>query len=185
MAHGGRHVFLTGPPGIGKTTLIKKVVNAIKEKAAVTGFYTAEVRSNYVRKGFDVVSVIDEESRCPLARVEETKTCKKRPKIGKYSVYVEEFETFVAPIFLCADNYRIFVLDEIGKMELTSKDFQGHVSKLLKSHEIKVFGTIPIQKGAGISFVEKIRSSENVVVYNVTKENRECSVNQIVSLLIS
>jgi len=55
------HVFLTGPPGIGKTTLVKKVVKLLQEFHAVTasGFYTEELRDNRTRIGFDVVSFED------------------------------------------------------------------------------------------------------------------------------
>ena len=43
-----RHVMLTGPPGIGKTTAVKKVHQLLVERLGVTvkGFYTEELREH-------------------------------------------------------------------------------------------------------------------------------------------
>jgi nucleoside-triphosphatase len=40
-----RHILLTGPPGIGKTTLIKKVSEILRSESQnfVAGFFTEEV----------------------------------------------------------------------------------------------------------------------------------------------
>nr|KAF6302573.1 nucleoside-triphosphatase, cancer-related [Pipistrellus kuhlii] len=64
----GRHVFLTGPPGVGKTTLIQKASEALKSSGVpVDGFYTQEVRQGGRRIGFDVVTLSG--LRGPLSRV--------------------------------------------------------------------------------------------------------------------
>lgn len=63
-----RHVFLTGPPGIGKTTLIQKVTQALRSSdVPVDGFYTEEVKEGGRRRGFDVVTLSGK--RGPLSRV--------------------------------------------------------------------------------------------------------------------
>ena len=57
-----RHILLTGPPGIGKTTLIKKVSEILKSESQnfVAGFFTEEVRTAAgIRQGFDIVSLSD------------------------------------------------------------------------------------------------------------------------------
>ena len=55
--------------GVGKTTLIKRVVTKLKEIEMfnIHGFYTEEVREDRIRKGFDVVQ-LGSCQRGPLAR---------------------------------------------------------------------------------------------------------------------
>ena len=60
-----RHIFLTGQPGVGKTTLACASVQGVP----ACGFYTAECRSaSGERQGFDVV-VLGSDERGPLARL--------------------------------------------------------------------------------------------------------------------
>lgn len=64
-------LLLTGMPGCGKTTMVRRLVKDLQETQGVqslSGFYTEEVRNfENERIGFDVVSLDGE--RCPLARV--------------------------------------------------------------------------------------------------------------------
>jgi nucleoside-triphosphatase len=64
-------ILLTGMPGCGKTTMVKKVVDELKKKQIVKciqGFYTEECRNTQnERIGFDVVSL--DGKRGALARV--------------------------------------------------------------------------------------------------------------------
>jgi nucleoside-triphosphatase len=48
---------VSGAPGVGKTTLVLKVVEAAKAKFTVCGFVTVEVRQGGSRIGFDVVDI--------------------------------------------------------------------------------------------------------------------------------
>lgn len=66
---GRTHVLLTGFPGVGKTTLCRKVFEVLNGKGIkVQGFYTEEVRNSQKgsRVGFDVVTL--DGQRGPLAR---------------------------------------------------------------------------------------------------------------------
>jgi nucleoside-triphosphatase THEP1 len=64
-------LLLTGMPGCGKTTMIKKLVAELSKTSSnpkVSGFYTEEARnSENSRVGFDVVTL--DGKRCPLAKV--------------------------------------------------------------------------------------------------------------------
>jgi nucleoside-triphosphatase THEP1 len=65
----GKHVLITGPPGIGKTTLVQSVCGKLVDKGLrLRGFYTEELREGRNRIGFDVVSLTTK-SRSPLARL--------------------------------------------------------------------------------------------------------------------
>ncbi|XP_031447742.1 cancer-related nucleoside-triphosphatase isoform X2 [Phasianus colchicus] len=93
-----RHVFLTGPPGIGKTTLIQKVTQALKSSdVPVDGFYTEEVKEGGRRRGFDVVTLSGK--RGPLSRVSsDSSTSRRECRVGQYVVDVASFEQLVLPV---------------------------------------------------------------------------------------
>ncbi|KAK4302413.1 hypothetical protein Pmani_025493 [Petrolisthes manimaculis] len=58
MAARYKHVAVTGPPGVGKTTLVEKVVKALQLRGSpCSGFYTREVREAGRRSGFDVLTL--------------------------------------------------------------------------------------------------------------------------------
>ncbi|XP_036211039.1 cancer-related nucleoside-triphosphatase isoform X6 [Myotis myotis] len=93
-----RHVFLTGPPGVGKTTLIQKASEVLKSSGVpVDGFYTQEVRQGGRRIGFDVVTLSG--LRGPLSRVGAgpppgTREC----RVGQYVVDLASFEQLALPV---------------------------------------------------------------------------------------
>lgn len=68
------HIFLTGQPGVGKTTLVRQVLSQLQQQhpalnppGLARGFYTEEVRGQGGRVGFDIVTL--DHQRAPLARV--------------------------------------------------------------------------------------------------------------------
>eukprot|EP01138_Halocafeteria_seosinensis_P014081 gb/GECG01014379.1/.p1 GENE.gb/GECG01014379.1/~~gb/GECG01014379.1/.p1 ORF type:complete len:197 (+),score=35.73 gb/GECG01014379.1/:1-591(+) len=186
-----KHVFFTGPPGIGKSTLVSRVASTLKERLgcdSVKGFVTEEVRRGGTRQGFDVVTT--DSKRFPLSRAfaegEETTG----PKVGKYTVFLEDFNCAVDEIFPEEETratQTVFALDEVGKMELFSDKFKDKVSTFLEtSREVHVIGTVPMAKGGKqIPFVESICGRDDVAVVEVTKDNRNSLVEETVSSLMS
>ena len=62
----------------------------------------------------------------------------------------------------------MFVIDEIGKMELFSQSFIRAVRQTLDSSSCTVLGTIPIPKGKPLGLVEEVRSRRDVKVFTVS-----------------
>ncbi|XP_004451085.1 cancer-related nucleoside-triphosphatase [Dasypus novemcinctus] len=180
-----RHVFLTGPPGVGKTTLIRKVSEVLKSSGVpVDGFYTEEVRQGGRRIGFDVVTLSG--TRGPLSRIGAAPPAGKREyRVGQYVVDLPAFEQLALPVLRNADSssgpgQRVCVIDEIGKMELFSQTFIQAVHQTLSTPGIIILGTIPVPKGKPLALVEEIRNRNDVKVFNVTKENRNNLLQDIV-----
>ncbi|XP_032538668.1 cancer-related nucleoside-triphosphatase [Chiroxiphia lanceolata] len=184
-----RHVFLTGPPGVGKTTLIQKVTQALKSSGIpIDGFYTEEVREGGRRTGFDVVTLSG--SRGPLSRVSSNSTSRCEYRVGQYVVDLVSFEQLVLPMLRNVNHgsgteRRICVIDEIGKMELFSQAFIQAVRQTLAGSGTVVLGTIPIPKGKPLDLVEEIRSRKDVKVFNVSKENRNSILQDILAAVES
>ena len=66
-------ILITGNPGVGKTTLVKKLHDKLSQdvniKKLLSGFYTEEVRDNSNQRiGFDIIDLNDDSKRTRLAR---------------------------------------------------------------------------------------------------------------------
>ncbi len=136
-----RHVLLTGPPGVGKTTAVKKAVDLLRDGGKEPkGFVTEEVREDGRRIGFDVVSVVDPADRRSLAR----KNAGPGPKVGQYTVTLKEFEAIGLPTLRSAKPGDLLVVDEIGKMELLSGKFLDAATALFdKVDGVRILCTVP------------------------------------------
>ncbi|KAL0127517.1 hypothetical protein PUN28_003061 [Cardiocondyla obscurior] len=182
------HVLLVGPPGVGKTTVCKKIVSTLEKMGSrFDGFYTEEVRDKSgSRIGFDIVGTKDPGKRLPLARLKSLTEAQKASKyqVGNYRIFLDNFETIALPILdLDVD---VLLVDEIGKMELFSKEFKKKIADILFGVSKKAFviGTIPqIHKVPQqyAALFEKIHADKRIKILKVTHENRNNLPEEITS----
>jgi len=83
-----KNILITGLPGVGKTTLIKKLSEELKHLHPA-GFYTEEIREEGQRKGFELISL--DGKRGLLSH----KDIKSPYRVGQYKVDIEGFENFL------------------------------------------------------------------------------------------
>uniref|UniRef100_A0A3P9NSH3 Nucleoside-triphosphatase, cancer-related n=1 Tax=Poecilia reticulata TaxID=8081 RepID=A0A3P9NSH3_POERE len=172
-----KHVFLTGPPGVGKTTLVQKACEAlVSSGVGVEGFYTEEVREGGRRVGFDVVTLAGE--RGHLSRI-STSHGRREYTVGQYVVDLPSFESLALPLFRHVSR-TVFIIDEIGKMELFSQAFIRAVRQTLDGSSCTILGTIPVPRGKPLGLVEEVRSRRDVKVFT---ENRNALLQDILSTL--
>lgn len=62
----------------------------------------------------------------------------------------------------------MFVIDEIGKMELFSQSFIRAVRQTLDGSSFTILGTIPVPKGKPLGLVEEVRNRSDVKVFTVS-----------------
>ncbi|XP_016933284.2 cancer-related nucleoside-triphosphatase homolog [Drosophila suzukii] len=176
-------IIVTGPPGVGKTTLIRKISSNLRDKGhLLQGFYTEEVRGEGIsqRIGFDVVTLAGK--RGILAR-ENPEDKLRRPKVGKYSVFVQNFEDLALPLLDFKNSQpepHLLVIDEVGKMELFSKRFESAMVDLLKKKR-PLLVTIP--EKSSLTLVEQLRKIPSSILYQVTKSNRNTLAGEITDLI--
>jgi len=163
-----KNVLITGPPGIGKTTVIKELTQRLRPYHPA-GFYTREIREGGVRKGFELVDLDGRK------RVLSHMGIKSSHRIGKYGVDIPGFERFLGNIPFFASDRRSIVIDEIGKMECLSPMFINMLTKLLESDR-PVVASIALKGGGTIETV-KLRS--DVHLFHMHRSNRDMIINDI------
>ncbi len=169
-------LFLTGIPGIGKTTIIRSTLESL-EKIQCAGFYTEERRHQGRRIAFKIITLDGEEGT--LASIERDEG--KRPTVGRYTVHVDEFEKLVLPLIDPeTTSSDLYVIDEIGKMELFSQKFRARIIDLL-AQQSNLLATIA-KRGKG--FVEQIKGRNDIELIEVTRENRDQLPQQIAQKIL-
>jgi len=161
------NLLITGPPGIGKTTLVEAIIEGTKP-LKVKGFFTREIREEWSRKGFKLISISGETSI--LARVDIASPY----RVSKYGIDVDAFELFLDTLDFAAAE--VAILDEIGKMECFSDKFITIVRHLLDS-EIPLIATIA-RKGGG--FIEEVKCRKDMELVQITRQNRSRLADEIV-----
>ncbi len=126
--------MITGQPGCGKTTLIKKVARSLS--VPFCGFFTNEIRQRGKRVGFEIESFAG--NKAVMSHLD----IKSSYRVGKYGVDIESMERIAAfEMEIALSENRLLIIDEIGKMELFSKRFKELILKVFQT-EIPFLGTI-------------------------------------------
>lgn len=162
-----RVLLLTGSPGVGKTTVLLKVVDALKDKGySVGGMISREVRSCGTRVGFEILD-LSTNRRGWLAHVNQ----KVGPQVGKYRVNLEDLDAVGAEAILKAvRECDVVAIDEIGPMELFSEKFRLAVEKAVESSK-PIIGVVHWK--ARHRLINKVKARGDVEICAVTYENRE------------
>ncbi len=154
--------MLTGKPGTGKTSLIKRIAGEFGGNAG--GFYTEEIRCEGVRLGFKLVTLDGQEA--VLAHTD----VKSPYRVSKYGVDVDAFERVgVTALKQAIAQSDLIIIDEIGKMELFSEPFKQAVFAAVNSGK-KVLATIML---APHPWADRIKNLPQVKVVEVTHASRE------------
>ena len=162
------NLLLTGRPGVGKTTLVRRVLDELSNVPA-TGFYTTEIRSGGRRLGFRLVTLDGQEA--VLAHVE----IRSRHRVSRYGVDVAAFEEVALPSLISGGPDCLVVIDEIGKMECFSRAFREAVVGLLDA-DTSLLATVALR---GDRFIEGLKSRENVALIEITPANRDRLVGEL------
>jgi nucleoside-triphosphatase len=161
-----KNTFITGRPGIGKSSVLLKTVTILKNKGyEVGGMISCELRKKEARMGFEIVD-LNTGSKGLLAHVNQ----ETGPSIGKYRVNLADLKNIgVNSILNAIDNSDIVVIDEIGPMELFSFEFRNAIKKALNVKK-PIIGTIHYRVSDPL--LETIRIREDLEILKVTLNNR-------------
>lgn len=161
------NILLTGPPRIGKTTVIQRVIDRLTDEGYhVGGVYCPECRVNDERIGIDLVDATTGEIRT-LAHVGRADG----PKVGRYRVNVDNVDTMYTAAFEQAfEDADVVIVDEIAPMQLHSEAFPDQVQRVLDA-ELPVVGTITEESTD--EFVDTVKQRDDIELIEVTEQTRE------------
>jgi len=174
-----KKILITGPPRCGKSSLISKLIEyyTTEKNYIIFGFLTPEVREGGNRIGFNIVDIYSGKIS-QLARVGDFKT---KYKIGKYNVFVEEFDNYVETALSFEEkSIDLTIIDEIGKMELFSEKFKIFIKRIFTSNK-SILATIGLKLKHPIK--NYILNLPTVQLLNLNRQNFQFMFHKVISLI--
>lgn len=165
-------IGITGHPGVGKTTLVKRVLAAVPLKAG--GMITEEIRKCGYRVGFLLRDVATGKEGLLAHRHH----CD-GPEFGKYRLCLRDLEEIgAAAIERAVDEAELIVIDEVGPMELRSPRFISAVERALES---KKHLLVTVHRASNHHLAYRIRHEVDHLI-RLTKSNREEKIQEVIRL---
>lgn len=170
-------IFLLGRPGVGKTSVLLRVVKELKAMGLnVGGMISQEARRGATRIGFRLID-LETGREGWLAHVHQ----KTGPSVGKYRVNLRDLQTIgVNAILSAIHNADVVIIDEIGPMELYSSDFKDAVTRAMQSTKT-VIGILHYR--ARDPLISTIKAAPKTHIVEVTSANRQRLHETIVHMI--
>jgi nucleoside-triphosphatase len=159
---GFKNILLAGPPRVGKTTVVQKVL--ARARARFGGFFSQAVDQAAVRRDFRLITVQGRNRSISRKRV-----IRRFELTSLIGLDVADLESRgISAIRQALERCQVVVIDEIGLHQTLSGPLQQAVLRALDS-ERPVLGTVPLH---GTPFIEGLKARPDTLVFEVTTENR-------------
>jgi nucleoside-triphosphatase len=169
-----RVLLLTGNPGVGKTTVLIKTVNALKaEGISVGGMLSREAREGNARVGFEIIDLTSNKHGW-LAHMNQ----RTGPQVGKYHVSLEDLDNIGAKaVSEAVEKCGAVAIDEIGPMELFSQKFKQAVTKALESKKLVL---AVVHAKARDLLISEVKRRGDAEIFTVTLANRDSLSEELI-----
>jgi len=159
-----RHLFLTGERGVGKSTLLHRLIKA--KRLSCSGFETRHIELDGVRRAHILHGLVDmpeyENDCICCVRVNEKRSVPVLPVFDENGVCILEKS-------LASSASSFILMDELGRLERQAQGFIRAIENCLNSDK-RVLGVL--QK-CSAAHIDAIAARPDVTVLTVTQENRD------------
>ena len=157
-----RHLLLIGRAGIGKTTLLKRLIQELR-RSLVDGFLIEELREAEQRVGYWLSPLDGRQVLLAHRRMA------RGARVGPYRVNAGVLKDVAIPVLQRARQHaRLVFLDELGRMTLCSRPFVAAVQELLERGP-RVVATAGV---APLPFLTALKQRRDVELIPLTASNR-------------
>lgn len=164
------HIFITGEKGVGKSTLVRNVLNQLAVKSK--GFMTVKSKDNYGVYMYEVQN--------PKPTFDATNCIGMRNDQGGFEAFPAVFDTLGVALLEKVYPCDLIVMDELGIMENRANLFQEKVLKLL-NEETPILGVLRL---ADAPFLNAIKDHPNTTVFILTEGNRQDIFEKVLRCMI-
>ena len=170
-----KHLLIVGRAGVGKTTLMKRLVQALRGRA-IDGFLTEELREEGQRTGF-WLSPLDGRQMLLAHRQLDSPH-----RVGPYRVNVAVLDDVAVPVIRRGIHHAFLLfLDELGKMELCSSRFQSAAQEAF-DHGPSVVATAGVDP---IPWLLSLKRRKDVELVPLSSSNRQAVAEELTARLVA
>ena len=153
-----KHLFLTGPKQIGKSTVLRKLLQDREIK--IGGFRTVRI---LLEDGASIHMVAPTET----AYTDENRIFSRRK--GVLYIDPSDFDRIGCGLLANVHDCDLILMDELGPNEANSEKFRQAVWKTLDG-AVPVYGVLQV---ADSDFLDAVASRPDVQVITISQENRD------------
>ena len=167
------HALIVGPRGVGKSTLIRRVLQALERP--LFGFETKKESAITDPVLGDPIYIYDAGVTHQQTPENLVGYCKNKHA----TTIIEAFDRYAGKLTLPVPHGAIIELDEIGFLEAKAQKFCNAILSLLD-------GSTPViaaVKDKDVPFLEQVRSHPNAKCFYITQENRDALYEEVLSFM--